>query len=122
MWKLGRKTASIRRAYTSNLCGCIALWPNGRIALSGDEGAADIRVWDVETGRELRRLEGHFATVTTVDISPDGAGGMSASWDGTVRLSGHDPRRGAAGRPAELDLPVRARLLPDSHRTPGRRP
>ncbi len=58
----------------------LAFSPDGRTAYSTSGGPdiwrdgkdSAVRVWDVETGRELRRLEGHKGRVLSVDVSPDG--------------------------------------------------
>jgi WD40 repeat protein len=47
-------------------------------------GDKSVRLWNVETARELRRFEGHVDHVSHVDFSPDGAVLVSASSDGTV--------------------------------------
>jgi len=49
-----------------------------------DDGT--VRLWDVETGRTLRVLEGHTATVTSVAWSADQRLALSGSDDDTVRL------------------------------------
>lgn len=46
----------------------------------------DVRVWDVETGRQVREISGHTDTVFQMALSPDGAKLATASADGTVRL------------------------------------
>src|SRR5262249_10856291 len=48
--------------------------------LGGDNA---LKVWDVETGRILRTLEGHSA-VNGVAVTPDGKRAVSASWDKTL--------------------------------------
>jgi len=64
-----------------------------RVALSGDGRLAvstsydkTLKVWDVETGRELRTLAGHRAEVTDVALSGDGELAVSASEDQTVKV------------------------------------
>ena len=44
------------------------------------------RLWDVQTGAELKRFEGHSGPVTSVVFSADGRRALSASADRTVRL------------------------------------
>src|SRR5262249_12551197 len=61
---------------------CVALSPDGKLALTGD----DLLLWDVESGRELRRLVGHTGSVCTVVFTPDGRRAISGSWDSTVRV------------------------------------
>ena len=43
-------------------------------------------VWDVESGAELRKFEGHTDRVTSVSFSGDGKQVVSGSWDKTVRV------------------------------------
>ena len=45
-----------------------------------------IKVWDVETDKELTTLQGHTDGVSSVAITPDGKTLASASNDKTVRL------------------------------------
>ena len=53
------------------------------LATAGLDGTA--RLWDAESGRELRRLR-HQETVVVVQFSPDGQMLATASYDGTARL------------------------------------
>ena len=76
-------------------CGCwkgtrakswsVAFSPDGRLGLTGSEDTT-VRLWDVETGRAVRVLEGHKNRVWSVAFSPDGRLALSGSEDGTVRL------------------------------------
>jgi WD40 repeat protein len=43
-------------------------------------------LWDVATGKELRRVEGHAGLVRSVAFAPDGRWLVSGSFDGSVRL------------------------------------
>lgn len=64
---------------------CLAVTPDGRRVAGG--GLDDtVRVWDVWTGWEARRLAGHVGYVAAVAVAPDGRRLASASWDGTVRV------------------------------------
>jgi WD40 repeat protein len=76
--------------------GSVAYAADGRRALSGGNDNT-VRLWDVETAKELRGFEGHADHVTTVAISPNGRVALSASRDGTARLwdteSGKELRR-----------------------------
>ena len=44
------------------------------------------RVWDAESGKELRKLEGHTSLVNGVAFSPDGKRIVTASADKTARV------------------------------------
>ena len=58
---------------------------DGRRALSGSDDRT-LRLWDLETGAELRRFEGHEGWVTSVTVLADGRRALSGSWDKTLRL------------------------------------
>jgi len=62
---------------------CAAFHPNGNwVALGTTDGA--IVIWDVSTGRELRRMKEHTGMVASVDFSADGSLLASGSADKTV--------------------------------------
>lgn len=63
----------------------IRLTPDHRFALTGGADRA-VSLWDVHSGRRVRRLSGHTDRVCSVDISADGQYGISAGWDRTVRF------------------------------------
>ncbi len=63
----------------------VAYSPDGRrIATSASDGL--VRIWDAETGNELRCLPGHRDSVWSVVYSPDGRRIVSGSSDHTVRI------------------------------------
>ena len=49
----------------------VAFNSDGKLALSGGEDKT-ARLWDVATGKELRRFAGHDGTLHFVACSPDG--------------------------------------------------
>ncbi len=57
---------------------------NFRIVYEPQPQDPTIRVWDVATGRELRRLDGHRGIVNTVVFTPDGRSLISAGDDATA--------------------------------------
>jgi mono/diheme cytochrome c family protein len=63
----------------------LAFSADGRwLATAGEDRA--VRVWDVATGKESRRLEGHTDEVLAVTFSPDGKHVASGGMDRTVRV------------------------------------
>ena len=45
-----------------------------------------MRVWDAESGKELRKYEGHTGVVWSVAFFPDGKRIAASCWDGTARV------------------------------------
>src|SRR5271157_992912 len=62
-----------------------ALSGDGRRAVSASTDET-LKVWDVESGRELRTLEGHTDIVYSVALSGDGRFAVSASGDETLKV------------------------------------
>jgi hypothetical protein len=65
----------------------VAVAPDGRTALSGGFDRA-VRLWDLEAGKEVRRLDGHADQVLAVAFTPDGRTALSGSKDRTIRVWG----------------------------------
>ena len=63
----------------------VAFSPDGQYALSGSDDKT-IKLWDVETGGEVRTLSGHIYQVWSVAFGPDGRYALSGSYDRTMRL------------------------------------
>jgi WD40 repeat protein len=56
----------------------VAFSPDGKRLASGGEGGA-VHLWDVATGKELRKLPGHSMSVTSLEFSRDGRRLLAAS-------------------------------------------
>jgi WD40 repeat protein len=52
----------------------------------GYEEPGAIRLWDLESSREVRTLAGHTKRLCSVQFAPDGKTLVSSSFDKTVRL------------------------------------
>jgi WD40 repeat protein len=82
----------------------VAFSPDGKRIVSGSVDKT-VKVWEVQTGKELFTLQGHTGLVQSVAFSPDGSQILSGSWDGTVKVwnaqTGHKARslnnKGLAG-------------------------
>lgn len=59
--------------------------PDGRLLLTGSWDST-ARLWEVDTGRELRSFAGHSDRITSVAYSPDGRFVLTGSNDKTARL------------------------------------
>jgi len=79
-----RKARPPDSAY-NDVANCVAFSSDSRLVVSnGIPGI--VLLWDVQTGKEIRRFKGHTDIVRSVAFSPDGLLIASGSYDGTVRL------------------------------------
>ena len=111
LWNLDLKTPKWKLKGHTDWVKCVVVSPDGRMAYSTSgrlyappppEGAdTAIRVWDLDAGREVRKMEGHQGRVWALAIAPDGqqilSGGEDQElilWDASTgkerrRLGGH---------------------------------
>ena len=63
----------------------VAVTPDSRRAVSASDDVT-LKVWELETGREVRTLAGHADRVMAVAVTPDGQRAVSASTDKTLKV------------------------------------
>ena len=64
--------------------GAMVWSPDGKVLASSCEKT--IHLWDIETGKELFRFEGHTGAISAVAFSPNGQMLASVAYDQTVRV------------------------------------
>jgi WD40 repeat protein len=82
-WDLEQGEVLCRLAGHCSAVRCLAVSPDGRMALSGGENSSLI-VWDLAQGKAIRHLNGHQATVLCVDIDQEGRTALSGAADGSI--------------------------------------
>jgi dipeptidyl aminopeptidase/acylaminoacyl peptidase len=64
---------------------CVAFSPDGKTVAAGSWEYA-VRLWDMSSGKEVRRLKSWDLPITSIAFTPDGKLLAVAGWDGIVRL------------------------------------
>jgi WD40 repeat protein len=82
---LNRKSERNRLEGHDSVVTSVNFSPDGKTLVSGS-GDKTIKLWNVETGQEIRTLKGHDSVVSSVNFSPDGKTLVSGSWDNTIKL------------------------------------
>jgi WD40 repeat protein len=80
------KTGAVKQELKhSPMIASLAFSPDGKSLAAGSTDKS-IKLWDVESGREIRLFEGHQHVVNIVAFSPDGKILASGSVDSMVKL------------------------------------
>lgn len=84
-WDLDRGASPFRLDYEGTQVLCLALAPDGKSLYAGCSDGP-IRIWDVETKKEMPPLVGHVNRVTCLAFSADGDKLFSGSEDLTIKI------------------------------------
>jgi WD40 repeat protein len=81
VWERGKRWGVLPDIWIRILA--LAALPNGRL-LSGSTDST-LRLWNVETGTEIRRFEGHVGSINAIAVLSNGQA-VSGSSDNSLRL------------------------------------
>lgn len=94
LWNIQTGEEILRFAGHDSEVNAVDIDPNNQYVASGSCGAmgesgecisGTVILWNIETGEEIRRFEGHTDAVTTLEFSPDGTQLLTGSFDRTMR-------------------------------------
>lgn len=80
----GTKQSDVLPRFAGGSTATVMSADGSRVATGGEDGS--VRLWDANTGAELRLLAGHTTPVKSVSFSPDGTRLVSVCSDGCVRV------------------------------------
>ncbi|MEZ2315169.1 MAG: WD40 repeat domain-containing protein, partial [Microcoleus sp.] len=69
----------------THFVNAVAIAPDGKTAISASFDQT-LKIWDIDSGRELRTLTDHTSGVSAVAIAPNGKTAVSASADKTLKI------------------------------------
>ena len=84
LWKISDQSIMTLHGHESWIYSAV-FSPDGTRIVSGSTDNT-IKLWDAESGKELRTFKGHEGWVGTVAFSPDGKRIISGSQDNTIKL------------------------------------
>jgi cytochrome c len=85
LWRLRDGAADAVLRFHEGSVNAVAALPDGRFASGGEDGR--IALWRAGQAQPDAVIAGHTAPVVGLAVSPDGARIVSASWDGTARVT-----------------------------------
>jgi WD40 repeat protein/serine/threonine protein kinase len=120
VWLVDAKSGKAKRSLRGDRTfWCVTFSPDGRLvaAGTGDEGEQDsgtVRIWDVNSGRELPALTGHGAQC--IAFSPDGERLATGGADQTVKIWDIASGQEILTLRGHIDWVIDIAFTPDGHR------
>ncbi|HEX3047563.1 MAG TPA: caspase family protein [Bacillota bacterium] len=82
--KANGSEVSIRLGHSAAV-GSVTISPDGKYILTGSWDQT-LKLWEINTGRQIRNFIGHSDSIMSVAISPDGRYALSGSYDNSLKL------------------------------------